>query len=295
MINCKNPSCFQFILKDYTPEAMSAAQAVNTRGMLILRDELKGMIDDFNRYNKSGEQSNMVSSWSSESMTFNRKTSGIIHIPKPCLSICGGMQPDLLSTLADDSRAESGFLSRICAVYPDNTEKAEYSDEIVPEEMIARWEDYLAMLAGLAVKTEIRLGIESKKIYEEWYNANSKTTNKEPLGYLKGVYGKLDIIALRLAIVIRGMNLACDGIYSEVITAEEMHAAIALTEYFRGTALKVYKRIFAKNYGINTKAVIEYLAKKGNSQREIAEAVRVKQPYVSQVMKELIGKNAAIT
>jgi hypothetical protein len=77
------------------------------------------------------------------------------------------------------------------------------------------------------------------------------------------------------------MNLACDGIYSEVITGEEMEAAIALTEYFRSIALKVYRRIFGQKYEMNTKSVIEYLAKKGNSQREIAEAVRVKQPYVS--------------
>jgi hypothetical protein len=116
------------------------------------------------------------------------------------------------------------------------------------------------------------------------------------LGYLKGVYGKLDIITLRLAVVLRGMNLAYDGIYSEVITAKEMQAVIALTEYFRATALKVYKRIFGKGNDINTREVIKYLARRrGYNQHRIAEIVGVKQPYVCKVMKEVIGKNASIS
>ena len=57
------PKCLQYLLNDFTPEALAAAHSVNNRGICIYRDELKGYLDDFGRYNKSGEQSNMLSSF----------------------------------------------------------------------------------------------------------------------------------------------------------------------------------------------------------------------------------------
>jgi hypothetical protein len=40
---------------------------------MIYRDELKGWIDDFGRYAKSGEQSNMLSTFNQLPVTYNRK------------------------------------------------------------------------------------------------------------------------------------------------------------------------------------------------------------------------------
>ena len=211
----EKPKCFQYILNDFTPEAMVEAHGVNNRGLLIERDELKGWIDDFGRYNKSGEQSNMLTSWSGIGISYNRKTSGIMNIAHPCIMVCGGMQPALLHSLASDYRVENGFLSRLCMIYPDNTDKAVYNDTILPEYIRFSWEKYLSKLVSMEPQREIRLSSEAKEKYSEWYNLNAQLTNAESSGYLKGVYGKLDIISLRLAIVIRGMNLVCEGEVSQ--------------------------------------------------------------------------------
>ena len=48
------PVCRRFILSDTTPEAMYNVHRHNLRGICLERDELKGWIDDFGRYNKSG-------------------------------------------------------------------------------------------------------------------------------------------------------------------------------------------------------------------------------------------------
>ena len=112
---------------------------------------------------------------------------------------------------------------------------------------------------------------------------------------MKGVYGKLDIISLRLAIVMRGMNMACDGVYSEVISVEEMEAAIALTEYFRATAKKVYNRIFENQVkkDADKKSVIRLLFKEGVlNKTEIARAVNTCRAQVDRVIFEL--KNSRI-
>jgi hypothetical protein len=238
------PSCLQHILNDFTPEAMIEAHSTNDRGLMILRDELKGMIDDFGRYNKSGEQSNLISSWSGIAMSYNRKGSGVMNIEHPCILVCGGMQPELLPALAADSRADNGFLSRFCCVYPDNAMKAGYNSELLPDKYRLSWENYLGKLVSLTGKTELTLSKEAEERYARWFDTNAKVTNAEPSGYLKGVYGKLDIISLRLAVIVRGMKMACNGDYSKEITEDDMRSAISVTEYFRAAAIKVYRKIF---------------------------------------------------
>jgi len=265
------PEYFQYILNDFTPEAMVEAHKTNNRGLLIERDELKGWIDDFGRYNKSGEQSNMLSSWSGIGVTYNRKSSGILSIQHPCILVCGGMQPDLLPSLAANNRAENGFLSRFCCIYPDNTQKAGYNNKVLPEKIKKDWEEYLTELLSMT-KLELRMGRDAEEIYSAWYNFNAQMTNDELTGYLKGVYGKLDIISLRLAIIIRGMKMACEGDHSLKITGEDMKAALGLTEYFRTTALKVYRRLFANECSkFDKRLMADYLYKdRGVSKKEIS-------------------------
>jgi hypothetical protein len=264
--NIPLPACFQYRLIDYTPEALNDAHTANKRGLLIERDELKGWIDDFNRYNKSGEQSNMLSSWFEIPWITNRKTGGtVINIPKPCVFVTGGIQPELLQSLAKDERAESGFLSRMCFIWPDNAKKQEYNEAILPKPLRIEFETFLSNMANIPEEIKITLSANATEAYRKWYNRNAKLTNDEPTGYLKGVYGKLDIIVLRIAIILRGMNYVAEGDCSDRISGDEMKHAIQITEYFRATALKVYKKMFGKQESetINAKSVVRYLFDNG--------------------------------
>lgn len=285
----QKPVCFQYIVKDATPEALNVVHSVNQRGLLISRDELKGWIDDFGRYSKSGEQSNMLSSYNRIRMVTNRKGGGkdsVLDIPEPCILVFGGMQPDLIPTLAADHREENGFLARFCNVYPDRAEKPTYNKNVVPGTLKQLWDDYIAKLTRL-IKDEITLSFEAEKLYSEWYSLNCKKSDNEESGYLKGVFGKLDIIALRLSIVVYGMNLLTGREYSKQINQDEMRAALNITEYFRVTALKVYHKLFDyRNGTVNKKDLIKYLSSLGNSQNEIAEVVKVSQQYVNKILNE---------
>ncbi len=287
----QKPGLFQYLVKDITPEALTPVHAVNQRGVMNCHDELKGMIDDFGKYTggKSGEQSNLISSYSQISMVTNRKGGGkesILRIDKPCILICGGIQPELLETLAADSRMENGFLARFCNVWPDNAEKPNYNKKRVPDELLRQWDEYILKLVSIPETENLTLSVEAENLHENWYNKNAAITRDEDSGYLKGVYGKLDYFVLRLAVVIYGMNLHAGGrSYSNQITGEEMTAAINITEYFRATALKVYHKLFDNRTQTNTKEVIRYLSDLGNSQNEIAKVCGVSQPYVNKILK----------
>ncbi len=277
----EQPKCFQYILVDATPESMAQAHSINQRGLMYRRDELKGWLDDFGRYNKSGEQSNMLSSWSCIGMTYNRKGSGVINIPKPIIHVFGGFQPDLLPTLAKDNRAENGFLSRICFVYPDTALKPAYSDAMISNHLYKEWERFLNDLAQIPSSAELQLTAEAHDVYSKWYDVNREYSNIEKSGYLKGVYGKLDIISLRIAIVIKGMKLILEGDNSESITAEIMNSAIDITEYFRQTALKVYRKIFKEEDNkLSDKDIAIYLYNSGKNKSEIASILKLHRQQV---------------
>lgn len=284
----EKPECFQYILNDFTPEALVAAHKINNRGLLIERDEIKGWIDDFGRYSKSGEQSNMLSTWSGIGITYNRKTSGILNIQHPCVMVAGGMQPDLLHTLANDNRAENGFLSRLCSIYPDDTRKADYNTAVLPDSIKQNWEKYLDRLIRLNPE-KLKFGENAQKLYEEWYNRNAAMINEEENGYLKGVYGKLDIISLRVAIILFGMNQACGDLSWGEISGKEMETALEITEYFRLTALKIYRKLVEteENNGVNKKTVARYLFKeRGMPKIDIAKALGTSRSQVDRVLSE---------
>lgn len=281
------PQYFQYLLNDYTPEALYNVHTVNNRGLCIYRDELKGWLDDFGRYNKSGEQSTMLSTFYRQAMQINRASKEPIFIYKPCIYVSGGIQPDILHDLAKDNRAENGFLSRLIFAYPDLADKQPYSNKKLNTDTLINYQKYLSVLANLTEIVDLKLSDEAENVYCDWFNDNVKKTNDEPTGYLKGVYGKLDVISLRLAIVVHGMDLVCNQNTATEISATTMQTAIELTEYFRATALKVYHKIFKDtgNTSINKKDMIKQLNSTGASQNEIAKALKVSQQYVNKVLK----------
>ena len=138
--------------------------------------------------------------------------------------------------------------------------------------------------------TVLKLNKEAETVYECWYNHNANHTNKEKTGYLKGVYGKLDVTVLRIAVTLHGMKMICNNVDDDEISAQTMKEATEVIEYFRKTAIKVYKRVYsgkdnANPQPINDKEVISYLSKiKGASQNAIAKAMGVTQPYINKIL-----------
>jgi hypothetical protein len=253
----KIPQYFQYLTKDYTPETLYDIHKINNRGLLIDREEIKGWLDDFNRYNKSGEQSNMLSSFNGVSMVYNRKNS-IIRIESPFINVLGGIQPDKLNDLAKDGRMESGFVQRFCFAFPDNPGIQYYNRESLPYKIYAEWENFIYDLLKLPPK-QLKLTEDAHNLYEKWFNKNREIIYNEPDPYLKGAFGKLDIFSLRLTIVIKGMKLIYEGDYSETISAKIMQSALDITEYFRTTALKVYDKMFEGKKSTNKSEIIKWV------------------------------------
>lgn len=281
------PVCKQNIIVDSTPEAMAKAMTVNPRGITIFRDELHGWFLDFGRYSKSGEQQNMLSTWSQQVFKVNRVGSENLFISDPFVNVFGGIQTGLLSELAKENRSVNGFLPRFCFVFPDKIETPRFQREELEPSIKIHYQTYIERLLSITGnRDEIRLNHEALELYGDFVNKNADINDSgKQADYLNEVNAKLNIIVLRAALLFHFSNWACTGNNPPEITATTMQAAINLTEYFRITAKKVYRIINQESETNSKKDIAKYLMTLGNSQNEIANVLKVSQPYINKVLR----------
>lgn len=117
---------------DSTVEKLGELLRENPAGLLVLRDELVGLIATWEREGREGDRTFFLEGWNgNQSFDTDRIGRGHISIPNLCLSVFGGIQPDKLTgylELAERSLANDGMLQRFqILVYP-NARRWEWRD-----------------------------------------------------------------------------------------------------------------------------------------------------------------------
>ena len=239
--NKPRPICKKLSLTDTTPEAIY--KALSYMPQMICRDEIKGMIDDFDRYNRSGIISNLLSIWDSTSFCIDRKTEDPAFIREPFLDILGGIQPELLkSTFGNPQLMVSGFNQRILFVFPDKVPVNYYSDKQLSEGVMPYWSNFVRELMKLE-PTTLSLTPEAKDCYRTYYNMlqDQKTSADD---YMQYVYSKLQIIILRWSIVTHLLwETTFETYHKDSISGDEMLQSVQCMLYFESAAEKVYQEI----------------------------------------------------
>src|SRR5205814_10380221 len=107
---------------DATTEAL-APMLLNSKGLVLFEDELSGWVRSMDQYRGGGrgaDRKHFLSMWSRTLIKVDRKgTPKPIIVPRPCLSVVGGIQPELLPDLADAAQRQDGFLDRLLWSFPD--------------------------------------------------------------------------------------------------------------------------------------------------------------------------------
>jgi DNA-binding XRE family transcriptional regulator len=219
----------------------------------------------------------------------NRKTQ-TQRIREPFVDVAGGLQPDMINLFAKENRDRNGFLVRFCNIYPDKADKPFYNDKFIPEHVRQQYFEYIRNLLALQYNPDsneyIYLSDEAHSIYISWFNKNASAINQEKYDYLRGVYSKLDIISLRLALTIHFSKWALTNVNENKITPETMKAALDITEYFRITGTKVFQNLqIPEEKVLSNKEVAQYLSSLGNSQNQIAEVMKCSQQNVQRFLK----------
>jgi Protein of unknown function (DUF3987) len=184
-----------------------------------------------------------------------------LFIPRPFISIAGGIQPDVLPEIK--SNCDDGFLDRFLFSYPDTTVDW-YSEAEISEEAESAYKNIYGRLHALRMLTDdkgvpapqyLGLTTRGKELFEDAYNSLVRAMNQPEFpNHLKGYWSKLRSITARLALII-GLANQADNAYSgsgnlghvlEEATAvgeKDVEAAIALVEYFKAHARRTYARL----------------------------------------------------
>jgi hypothetical protein len=239
----------KFLLTDFTPEALAEVHKFNKRGIGVYADELAGWFKNFNRYNGGSEMEFWLSQWSGKAINIDRKGGEPNYLPNPFISVGGTIQNGILEELAKNSRTQNGFIDRILFVILNN-KKEPWSDSDLPQEIIDNWyriiQNLLEMPLSFDAETQnpkpqvLRFTPEAKAILIAWQRKNTDACNAVESELLSGMYSKMDMYILRLALILELLQYACHQSQKLAIGERAVEGAIKLAEYFKKSALKVH-------------------------------------------------------
>ncbi len=87
----------RFKTNDSTVEKLGDLLVHNPQGMLVYRDELIGLLASWEKEGREGDKAFYLEGWNgTASFKIDRITRGSLHIKNLCISVFGGIQPELL-------------------------------------------------------------------------------------------------------------------------------------------------------------------------------------------------------
>ncbi len=290
----EKPIFRQLIIGDCTPEARYKVLQDNPNGVLLHSDEIATFLGNLNRYAKSGEIPQLISIWSGDNVTINRKGDEPTVIDAPFLNIIGGVQPSVLQeTFGSDYFRNSGMNQRWLFVFPDPTPPPMYSEASIPQEIRKKWSFFISHLtdAYLSHIETITISGDTKATYTAYYN---ELQEKKAIAndYMGAVYAKLQVTVERWA----GLtHLLGENPDLQKISPQEMEHAIQCMRYFEATAEKVYSQLSTPSNQTKPMGKEELIAKaweawkckeRGITKQSFADVVGVSRQAVSKAIEK---------
>ena len=284
------PQHQRYVVGDVTPEQRDTL-LYECGALAEVSDELAQFWGNLNRYAKSGEVGNLLSTFSNKGYAVDRKSEESFIVKRPIFSICGGLQPAIISRELGKTEFDgNGFRPRWVWAWPCHIGKRRHTPGELSPRTSKRWITVVHILDELEECVQLTLSPEAEKIYGEYCDNLEARAESMPGGESSAAWGiaaKMPIHLQRLALIVQIMDDTSGG----VITASSMEYAIKCCEYFWITANKVEETISKK--GLPTKGhrssqdAIRGLAQAYPklNQSELAKAIGVSQPYISKVLK----------
>jgi hypothetical protein len=198
---------------------------------------------------------------------------------KPFVGVIGGLVPEKLSTLRGDRRSEraaqDGFMDRILFSYPRELPlTGETWMEVSPDAQEAWRRAYDAMRKIEAVPVMEGIGLVRRRPYyvrltadarQEWqrftYDHAAEVNADDFPAHLKEPWSKMRGYCGRLALIVHYLRWAGGEIAGDKadVDDESMRRAVALVDYFKSHARRVYSAIEADPRIKEAKRVIRWL------------------------------------
>jgi hypothetical protein len=291
----KEPLRHRYQTQNATPESLVDLLRENPRGLLVLRDELMGLLDGFSRAGHEGERQLYLEGWNNlGSYTVDRIGRGNKFIPSLGFSVFGGTQPAKMRDFVHEASGSGadGFLARFqLLVWPDGLPEWKNIDRIpnhdakrVADGIISHLDTFDPLSVGAEqVEGEdfcaLRFDTDAQDVFDAWRDELEVRlrSDKDILGNpaFEAHLGKYRSFVPALAEIVHLIDAAASqGRYTGRISVTALILAVELAGFFEAHARKLYD-IGATSPGRNLAQLIEHdRIKDGDPLREIAKRNR---------------------
>jgi hypothetical protein len=299
----ESPQLRELLLSDTTVEAVAKALYANPRGVLLDRDELAAWFGSFDAY-KSGKGSdaqNWMNTHGAGYVKVNRSsaTGAPLFVERACVSVCGTIQPSILTRALSSEHRESGFAARLLIANPPRRAKCWTDDEVSDATEAEFTSDLLSLLdlefgadeEGDPIPRTLRLSPTAQRRFVTFVNRHG-AEGIERDGDEAAAWSKLEGYAARLALV---FALFEDPDAVEV-SDDQLARAIALVEWFGHEAARFYRGARETPEEAAGRLLYEWIVAHGGAATpaEVARsgprAYRGKANEVEAVMIALVGR-----
>ena len=190
------PKRQRYFAHDTTYQALGVILEVNPRGVLVIGDELSGLLQSLDTAGQEAARGFFLTGWSGTgSYSFDRIGRGSVTLSRYCLSLFGGFQPDRIKGYVRfaqrGSSKNDGLLQRFqLLVWPDQISDIQFVDRKPNKAAMNQCHEAfmrLSMLAETKVTGAISLpsgaqllhfSPEAQPMFNNWYLANEKLLAK---------------------------------------------------------------------------------------------------------------------
>jgi len=231
------------LMSDATPEAITVMLANFPRGTTLKVDEMGSVLLALDKYRKGADEQFYLSAWSNETISRDRITGDQVMAVKPCLSMVGTIQNEVLSKVLFGKEV-SGFNDRFLFCAPRGLTVPYASTSFIDPKLKLQYGSIISKLLDFNLDagnetTYLTYSNAAKELVNTWDMRIVDILNlKETTETEKGIRAKLRIYIHRFALVIQMSIFSCTGEDSDrnEISAEAASSAIDLAEYFYSQA-----------------------------------------------------------
>ncbi|WP_232106753.1 DUF3987 domain-containing protein [Gimesia chilikensis] len=308
------PAVKAYTIDDSTSEATVLLLKDNPNGFLQQKDELSGLFADHDKYTKAkGSDAAMyLKAFDGTPLQNHRKGDRKpIYIPRPLISLAGGIQPAILKVSIPHTYRQNGMMGRFVFVYPPEKPLPLPSTKGVSEKTEREIDQLYQTLCDLApyktldnggyVPQRVYLSDDAMRAYERFFNQNrDEWFFKGDL--VRSAWSKFNQIVLRIALIFQCVENATSGDDGQRVSLQTMQNAIRLTEFFKKETLRVYRIFDSEDEPEETpeqkqyRRLFEFVKDKGGtvSVRETQQGVRFKTAdETEKALGELVKTGAA--
>ncbi len=271
------PVCPRYWCSDVTTEALAVRLQSAPRGLLLYRDELAGWLRSYDCYRagRGGDVAHWLTIHGARDLLVDRKTGApaTIHVPRACVSITGGIQPEVLRQVLAREHYDDGLAARLLLAMPPARAKRWSEYDMEPEQLSALAELYAGLYAldmpmhpdtGQPEPVDVPLSGAARELWVAYYDAHAREL-AGLTGDLAAAWAKLEGYAARLALVLHCCRVVMGQAAPGALDADSMAGGITLAHWHAHETRRVYAALAETAEQRQERELVELIRRHGGS------------------------------